>query len=54
MRGNGASIEELQAVFRDRPELCFRHFPDATVEMLRWQAGRNALHRSGSERRLLV
>jgi hypothetical protein len=32
LNGNGA-IEELQTIFADRDYL-FRHFPDATVEMI--------------------
>jgi len=28
-------------VFKDRPDLIFRHFPESTVAMMRSQAGRN-------------
>jgi hypothetical protein len=41
MQGNGNGIAELQVVFRDRPDLIFRHFPESTVAMMRWQCGRN-------------
>jgi hypothetical protein len=37
--GNGDSIAELQAVFKDYGYM-FRHFSDATVAYMRWQAGR--------------
>jgi hypothetical protein len=35
------SLSELQAVFRDRPELCFRHIGNCErAPFMRWQAGR--------------
>ncbi len=44
MRDNGGngdgSIEELRQVFRDRPELVFRHFEDCNVSFMSCQAGR--------------
>jgi len=44
MKGNRdgvASLSELQAVFRDRPELCFRHIENCErAPFMRWQAGR--------------
>jgi hypothetical protein len=43
MKGNGNGIAELQAVFRDRPDLVFRHFPEGSVPWFRWQAGRDVL-----------
>ena len=43
MKGNGNGVAELEAVFKDRPELIFRHFPESTVAMMRWQCGRSTL-----------
>ena len=40
MEGNGNGIAELEATFRDRPDLVFRHFEDCDVPWMRWQAGR--------------
>ena len=36
------TVEPLQLAFKDRPDLLFRHFPEATVAMMRWQCGRTA------------
>jgi hypothetical protein len=36
------TVEALQVAFKDRPDLLFRHFPEATVAMMRWQCGRTA------------
>ena len=41
MHRNGNGIAELQAVFRDRPDLVFRHFPNCSMSWFRWQAGRD-------------
>ena len=38
---NGANgLEELAAIFADRPGYIFRHFEDCTVPYMRWQCGR--------------
>lgn len=40
MRNGANGVEELQAAFADRPDLCFKHFADCTVACMTWQAGR--------------
>jgi hypothetical protein len=40
MRNGSNGVEELEEVFEGCGYI-FRHFPDATVACLRWQAGRS-------------
>jgi hypothetical protein len=40
LQGNGNGIAELEAVFKDRPDLIFRYFPEVEIPYMRWQCGR--------------